>query len=100
MVSGQWSFRQWTSNILHNKWVSKTKTDANENVERYKARLVAFGNEQIFKLDYTLTFAVVMKLGFVAVILVSRVGGMSRHAMEMIRTHTYRCTRKKTWTST
>ena len=58
------------AHILHNKWVFKTKTDADGNVERYKARLVACGNEQLFGVDYTLTFAAVMELGTVKVILV------------------------------
>ena len=58
------------SHVLHNKWVFKAKTDANRNVERYKARLVACGNEQLFRVDYTLTFAAVMELGTVKVIVV------------------------------
>ena len=56
--------------VLHNKWVFKTKTDANGNVERYKERLVACGNEHLFGVDYTLTFAAVMDLSTVKVILV------------------------------
>ena len=58
------------SHILHNKWVFKTKTDADGNMERYKARLVACGNERLFGADCTLTFAAVMELGTVKVILV------------------------------
>ena len=46
----------------------KTKTDANGNVERYKARLAACGNKQLFGVIYTLTFAAVMELGIVNVI--------------------------------
>nr|CCA26030.1 PREDICTED: hypothetical protein [Albugo laibachii Nc14] len=58
------------SHVLHNKWVFKTKTGANGDVERYKARLVACENEQLFGVDYTVTFAAVMELSTVKVILV------------------------------
>ena len=58
------------SHILHNKWVFETKTDADGNVERYKARRVACGNKQLFGFDFTLTFAAVMQLGTVQVVLV------------------------------
>ena len=34
------------SNVLHNKWIFKAKTNENDYVERYKARLVACGNEK------------------------------------------------------
>ena len=47
-----------------------TKTDANGDIERYKARLVVCGNVQLFGVDYTLTFAAVMDLGTVKLILV------------------------------
>ena len=56
--------------VLHNKWVHKTKTDANGEIERYKARFIVCGNEQVFGANYTLTFAVVMDLGTVKLILV------------------------------
>ena len=49
--------------VLHNKWVFKAKTGADGKGERYKARLVACGNEQLFGVDYTLTYATVMELG-------------------------------------
>ncbi|CAI5746301.1 unnamed protein product [Peronospora destructor] len=55
---------------LHTKWVFQTKTDADENIERYKARMVACGNEQSFGKDYTLTFAAVMDMTTGKVILV------------------------------
>ena len=35
---------------LHTKWAYK-KRDANGNFERFKARLVACGNEQVFGRD-------------------------------------------------
>ena len=56
-------------NALHIKWVFKTKTDAQGKVERLKARLVACGNEQVLGVDYSLTFAAVMDLSTVKVIL-------------------------------
>ncbi|CAH0515364.1 unnamed protein product [Peronospora belbahrii] len=59
------------SHILHTKWVFRTKTDADGAIERYKARLVACGNEQLFGVDCGLTFAAVMELSItVKVILV------------------------------
>ena len=42
------------AHILHNKWVYKTRTNANGDIERYKARLVVCGNEQVFGVDYNL----------------------------------------------
>ena len=56
-------------NALHTKWVYKTKTDAQGKLERLKARLVACGNEQVLGVDYSLTFAAVMDLSTVKVIL-------------------------------
>ncbi|POM58937.1 Mitochondrial Carrier (MC) Family [Phytophthora palmivora] len=58
------------SHVLHTKRVFKTKTDADGTIERFKARLVACGNEQLFGIDYGLTFAAVMELSTVKVILV------------------------------
>lgn len=43
------------SNALHTKRVYKTKTNADGDVERLKARIVAGGNEQVFGVDYVLT---------------------------------------------
>ena len=47
---------------LHSKWVFKTKTDAQGKVERYKARLVACGNEQEEGVNYAQTFAPVLDM--------------------------------------
>ena len=53
------------AHVLHNKWVYKNKTDANGDIERYEARLVVCGNEQVFGVDYTLASMAVMDLGTV-----------------------------------
>nr|CCA20790.1 LTR retrotransposon like protein putative [Albugo laibachii Nc14] len=42
-----------------------TKTDADGGIERIKARLVACGNEQLFGVDYGLTFTAVTELSTV-----------------------------------
>eukprot|EP00644_Phytophthora_capsici_P005569 jgi/Phyca11/97425/e_gw1.2.919.1 len=55
--------------ILHTKWVFKTKLDAGGGIERFKARLVACGNEQEFGVNYGLTFAAVIEMSSVKVIL-------------------------------
>ena len=66
-----WTITRRTAgtHALHTKWVYKTKTDAQGDLERLKARLVACGNEQVLGVDYTLTFAAVMDLSTVKVIL-------------------------------
>uniref|UniRef100_A0AAV1UT48 Reverse transcriptase Ty1/copia-type domain-containing protein n=1 Tax=Peronospora matthiolae TaxID=2874970 RepID=A0AAV1UT48_9STRA len=66
-----WTITRRTAgqHALHTKWVYKTKTDAQGDLERLKARLVACGNEQVLGVDYTLTFAAVMDLSTVRVIL-------------------------------
>ena len=56
--------------MLHNKWVYKSKTDANGDIERYMAQLVVYENEQVFGVDYNLTFAAVVDLVTVKLILV------------------------------
>ena len=47
---------------LHSKWVFKTKINADGSIERYKARLVACGNEQEKGVNYENTFAPVLDL--------------------------------------
>ena len=47
---------------LHAKWVFKPKTNADGSIERYKARLVACGNEQEKGVNYENTFAPVLDM--------------------------------------
>ncbi|OWZ16104.1 Methylmalonate-semialdehyde dehydrogenase [Phytophthora megakarya] len=47
---------------LHSKWVYKKKRDSSGAAERYKARLVACGDEQVLGVNYTLTFAAVLEM--------------------------------------
>uniref|UniRef100_A0AAV1UCR1 Integrase catalytic domain-containing protein n=1 Tax=Peronospora matthiolae TaxID=2874970 RepID=A0AAV1UCR1_9STRA len=58
-----------------------TKTDADGAIQRFKTRLVACGNEQVHGVDYGLTFAAVMELSTVKVIIVLalRWGVPARH---------------------
>ncbi|KAG6616520.1 Integrase catalytic core protein [Phytophthora cinnamomi] len=55
--------------VLHTKWVFKTKTNAVGAIERLKARLVACGNEQEFGVNYSVTFAAVIEMSSVKLIL-------------------------------
>ena len=69
--NGVWriSKRPKGRNTLHTKWVYRTKTNVDGHLECLKARLVTCGNEQVFGVDYQLTFAAVMDMSTVKVIL-------------------------------
>ena len=59
-----WELSDLPSNrqIIGTKWVLKKKRDGNNNVLRYKACLVAKGYSQIAGLDFTETFAPVVRI--------------------------------------
>ncbi|KAG3233082.1 hypothetical protein PI124_g21839 [Phytophthora idaei] len=57
------------AHALYGKWVFKTKRDAEGAIERLKARLVACGNDQIFGVNYSVTFAAVIVMTSVKIIL-------------------------------
>ena len=56
-------------NILRNRWVYRIKRGSNNKIERYKARLVVKGFQQIEGLDYVETFAPVVRFDSVRLIL-------------------------------
>ena len=66
-----WTITKQTpgTHALHTKWVLKTKTDAQGDLERLKARLVACGNDQVLGVNDIFIFAVPMDLSTVKVIL-------------------------------
>uniref|UniRef100_A0AAV1U9H8 Reverse transcriptase Ty1/copia-type domain-containing protein n=1 Tax=Peronospora matthiolae TaxID=2874970 RepID=A0AAV1U9H8_9STRA len=70
-----------SSNALHTKWVYKTKMTADGDIERLKARIVACGNEQVFGVDYVLTYAAVMDMSTVKITLALAVtwGVVAKH---------------------
>jgi hypothetical protein len=57
------------ANILQSRFVFRTKHDSNNEVMRFRARFVAKGNTQVYGIDYTETFASVVKLPMLRVIL-------------------------------
>ena len=55
--------------IIGCKWVFTVKYNSDENVVRYKARLVTQGYSQTYGIDYEETFAPVAKLNSIRVLL-------------------------------
>jgi len=69
--NGTWEISDLPPNkkALGCKWVFKIKYKSDGTVERYKARLVIFGNHQVEGIDFTETFAPVAKMVTVRVFL-------------------------------
>lgn len=55
--------------IIGLKWVFKTKLNPDNSINKYKARLVVKGYEQIFGVDYSETFAPVARLETIRLLL-------------------------------
>lgn len=56
-------------NLVSCKWLYKTKVNANNEVSKFKARLVARGFSQIEGLDYNETFAPVAKMPTIKIVI-------------------------------
>ncbi|CAA7047299.1 unnamed protein product [Microthlaspi erraticum] len=66
------------------KWVYKTKFNSDGTVERYKARLVILGNQQEEGVDFKETFAPVIKMNTVRILLeISAAKGWELHQMDV-----------------
>ena len=68
---GTWELvpRPKDKNVVKNKWVLRTKYKADGSLDKYKARLVAKGYSQVYGIDYQETFAPVVRLTSLRVLL-------------------------------
>ncbi|KAI0522751.1 hypothetical protein KFK09_005136 [Dendrobium nobile] len=57
------------TSVLGCKWTYRTKYHSDGSIAKYKARLVALGNNQEFGLDYTETFSPIAKLPTIRILL-------------------------------
>jgi len=57
-----------SANIISSKWIFKYKRDSNENIVKWKAKLLARGFTQIYGIDYKDTFSPTLKHDFIRII--------------------------------
>ena len=70
--------------VIGVKWVFRTKLNVDGSVNKYKARLVVKGYEQIFGVDYSKTFAPVARLDTIRLLLaISAQLGWKVHQMDV-----------------
>ncbi len=70
--------------LISCKWVFKTKQGTNGEVEYYKARLVARGFTQTYKVDFNETFALITKFTSIRCILaLATLENMEIHQMDV-----------------
>ena len=70
---------------VSNKWVLGVKYDGKGEIERYKARLVARGFDQKYKIDYDETFSPVVKYSSIRTILAyAAMKGLHIHQMDVV----------------
>ena len=73
------------ANIVSNKWVFKIKRLPNGQVDRYKARLVARGFSQQYGIDYEETFAPVVRMESLRILLaIAPVEDLEIHQMDVV----------------
>lgn len=81
-----------STKIIKNKWVFKVKRDQDGRVEKYKARLVARGDQQRLGVNYEEVYAPVARLETIRTLLaVSVIEGMHVHHMDVV-SHTFKGT--------
>jgi len=70
-AAGTWEIveRLRDTNVVDSKWVFHVKKDADGNISKWKAQLVARGFTQVYGVDYFETFAPVAKLASIHTIL-------------------------------
>ena len=90
MKNGAWELVELPpgKNLVTCKWVFKAKHDANGNIVRLKARLVARGFSQAYGIDYFDTFAPVAKLTtYRTIFALAALEKWEIHGMDVITTY-------------
>ena len=70
MTNDTWDLVPYTKdmNVVINKWVFRVKYKADGTVDRFKARLMAKGFQQLAGLDFLDTFSLVVKSSAIRVV--------------------------------